>query len=319
MTAAGDSAVVPVALPPRLHRSAQAHPPLPSIPASPKLCTAAPDSPAIDEPHPLRRSNSQCGDAITDTLCPQMVPRTLRAASTESPHESLAYLGHHARDPALPEGELDYVASSAEMGHTSIDEEEDHGSAEEGDTPSSPAVQIWNPFTRRHHAHGPLPANLRLPKPPSLTTCREVTLSLQQPSSPEGFTRRLRSESIVALLPSPPPEGSSPTESQCSPMSPVGSSVHRRVMEGKRKKAALFNCTMEGCTASFTGKHNLRSAFASTLINPIVVCLTSRLDHLNSHLKIRPYKCTKCDSDFGTRSDLNRHLLAKRHKANNKL
>ncbi|KIY64211.1 hypothetical protein CYLTODRAFT_108327 [Cylindrobasidium torrendii FP15055 ss-10] len=285
MTAATTSVVQPaVLLPPRLYRSAQAHPPLPTT--APVLSPST-----IDEKknQSLLHANSQCGDTIPATsLC----PRTLPAARTD-PHDILTHPGHRVCDPALPKREQDRVASYAEVGVATSNEEDklegSECSLEDEDAPSSPSVQIWNPFTHRKHAHGPLPANLCSPKPPMPMLACLVEETDSSPSS------SLESPAAV-----PPSEASTLNQlsSPRSPTSPVGSSVHRRVMESKRKKAALFNCTMEGCAASFTGKHNLRN-------------------HLNSHMKIRPYKCAKCVADFGTRSDLNRHLLAKRHRANN--
>ncbi|KAF9052557.1 hypothetical protein BDP27DRAFT_655332 [Rhodocollybia butyracea] len=57
---------------------------------------------------------------------------------------------------------------------------------------------------------------------------------------------------------------------------------------GRRSRKADFSCTLPGCKATFTAKHNLHN-------------------HLNSHYRIRNFKCAQCERDFGTAHVLQRH------------
>ncbi|KAJ7592808.1 hypothetical protein C8J56DRAFT_483188 [Mycena floridula] len=84
----------------------------------------------------------------------------------------------------------------------------------------------------------------------------------------------------------------------------------------RRTKPALFKCSLAGCFATFTAKHNLQSIY------PAFSDIFSRLtdifaDHINSHKGIRAYHCPQCRRGFATSHVLTRHkkkcTVNKRH------
>jgi hypothetical protein len=89
----------------------------------------------------------------------------------------------------------------------------------------------------------------------------------------------------TAPVPSPAP---SPSSALILPREKVASDALVQSTSGRRQKEATFFCDVSGCKASFTAKHNLQN-------------------HVNSHFRIRDFKCARCERDFGTAHVLQRH------------
>ncbi|KAJ7592780.1 hypothetical protein C8J56DRAFT_713359, partial [Mycena floridula] len=68
----------------------------------------------------------------------------------------------------------------------------------------------------------------------------------------------------------------------------VGSEAIEKASGNRRTKPANFKCSLAGCFATFTAKHNLQN-------------------HINSHKGIRAYHCPQCHRGFGTSHVLTRH------------
>ena len=70
----------------------------------------------------------------------------------------------------------------------------------------------------------------------------------------------------------------------------VGSAAIASAATGRRTEGreAKFACKVEGCTSTFTAKHNLTN-------------------HMNSHLGVQPFSCPRCSRPFTTKGVMQRH------------
>ncbi|KAJ7679169.1 hypothetical protein DFH06DRAFT_1465343 [Mycena polygramma] len=69
----------------------------------------------------------------------------------------------------------------------------------------------------------------------------------------------------------------------------VASKKIRQASTKRRMNEAAFACPLPSCSSTFTARHNL-------------------INHINSHNKHRPYRCSLCTMAFTTQGVLNRHL-----------
>ena len=90
----------------------------------------------------------------------------------------------------------------------------------------------------------------------------------------------------------------------------VLASLHRRTCPAK------FFCRI--CDATFTQKTNLRRGLIRVFsICPFLLNLWLLfLDHIHSHLGIRPFECVYCQKTFVTRGVCTRHEKRCRHRSN---
>ncbi|KAL0575495.1 hypothetical protein V5O48_006480 [Marasmius crinis-equi] len=87
----------------------------------------------------------------------------------------------------------------------------------------------------------------------------------------------------------------------------IGSPAIAKASHERRRKPAKFFCEQRGCSSSFTTRQNLKSESRNRDLLLVHPAKCASLDHINSHLGIKKYKCNFCPKDFTTLHVRDRH------------